>query len=316
MTNLAELYGIKTSLNQKNDKQVIHLKNETGTGKVSIYHVFSGVRVAYNDMYMEYCKTEQNTSDDFIEINHCMEGRYECRLGKENCYYMSPGDLAISCMKGTQTESCFPTCHYHGMSVFIEPSLFTEQVREVFKILAIKMDRVIQLSQCKNQIALIRSNNSIAHIFTELYGLKGEVRDGYLKIKVLELLLFLGNVSVDTIEPDYLGQKQVNRAKQMKEYMIADLQSNLTIKKLAEHFGLSPSTVKQEFKNVYGTSIHKYVKEYRLQTAQKKLCETDQSITCIAHEVGYENPGKFSAAFKNEFGVSPMEYRKTVHLDR
>ena len=37
---------------------------------------------------------------------------------------------------------------------------------------------------------------------------------------------------------------------------------------------------------------------------------TDKSITEIAASVGYENPNKFSSAFKKMFARSPREYRK------
>lgn len=30
----------------------------------------------------------------------------------------------------------------------------------------------------------------------------------------------------------------------------------------------------------------------------------------IALKMGYENPGKFSSAFKSEMGVTPVKYRK------
>ena len=47
------------------------------------------------------------------------------------------------------------------------------------------------------------------------------------------------------------------------------------------------------------TSLYAYLREYRLQTAQKLLAETDASIAEIAHRVGYENPN-----------MTPTEYRK------
>ena len=57
------------------------------------------------------------------------------------------------------------------------------------------------------------------------------------------------------------------------------------------------------------TSLYAYLREYRLQTAQKLLTETDASIAEIAHRVGYENPNKFSSAFRQVFGMTPTEYR-------
>ena len=55
---------------------------------------------------------------------------------------------------------------------------------------------------------------------------------------------------------------------------------------------------------------HAYQKEYRLQLAQKLLLETDCTVAEIAHRVGYENPNKFSSAFREAAGMTPTEYRK------
>ena len=33
----------------------------TGTGKVTVYPVFSGIELYYNDMHMAYCNKEQKT---------------------------------------------------------------------------------------------------------------------------------------------------------------------------------------------------------------------------------------------------------------
>ncbi len=68
--------------------------------------------------------------------------------------------------------------------------------------------------------------------------------------------------------------------------------------------------MKKKFAAVYGTSIYAYLKAYRLQEAQKKLLRTDLSVADIACAVGYENPAKFSSAFKDECGMTPAQFGK------
>ena len=46
----------------------------TGTGKVTVYPVFSGIELYYNDMHMAYCNKEQKTAPNQIKINHCRMG--------------------------------------------------------------------------------------------------------------------------------------------------------------------------------------------------------------------------------------------------
>ena len=42
-----------------------------------------------------------------------------------------------------------------------------------------------------------------------------------------------------------------------------------------------------------------------MQLAQKLLTETDSTIAEIAHQIGYENPNKFSSAFRQSLGIDP-----------
>jgi len=62
---------------------------------------------------------------------------------------------------------------------------------------------------------------------------------------------------------------------------------------------------------VYGKPIHAFQREYKMQAATKLLVTTKMSIAEIAGIVGYENPNKFSTAFKEIIGQSPSEYRKS-----
>ena len=40
------------------------------------------------------------------------------------------------------------------------------------------------------------------------------------------------------------------------------------------------------------------------------------SVSEVTEQVGYINQSKFAAAFKKQFGISPLEYRRRRHLER
>lgn len=61
----------------------------------------------------------------------------------------------------------------------------------------------------------------------------------------------------------------------------------------------------------YRCTIAAYMKEYRMNAAAVMLKSTQDSVISVANRVGYSNPGKFAAAFKNVLGVTPTEYRKS-----
>ncbi len=48
-----------------------------------------------------------------------------------------------------------------------------------------------------------------------------------------------------------------------------------------------------------------------MQTARVLLQDTSRSVTEIAATLGYDNPSKFSEAFKKEYGISPTLFRNS-----
>ena len=72
--------------------------------------------------------------------------------------------------------------------------------------------------------------------------------------------------------------------------------------------------MKDCYRAEYGKPINAYQREYKMQAATKMLVTTNQSIAEISGKLGYENPNKFSSAFKEIIGQSPSEYLKNRKL--
>lgn len=137
-----------------------------------------------------------------------------------------------------------------------------------------------------------------------------------MRIKVIELLLFLEQIDYSIkSNKKYLTKYQVQKTKDIKEFIIGDITKHYKIDELAQLFDLSQTTIKIWFKEVYGIGIYTYLKNYRLQESVKYLKESDYSILEISNIIGYSNPSKFSSAFKQEYGYSPKEFKKHIQMD-
>ena len=49
-------------------------RNESGEGTITIYEVFPGVCLAYNDFHMRYYDSAFRPGQDLLCIDHCREG--------------------------------------------------------------------------------------------------------------------------------------------------------------------------------------------------------------------------------------------------
>ena len=103
---------------------------------------------------------------------------------------------------------------------------------------------------------------------------------------------------------------QIGTIHQIHTLLTSDLTRRYTIDMLCARFHINPTTLKTEFKRVFGQPIAAYMKHYRILKSQELLRNTDLPIGQIARQTGYVNPSKFTQAFREVTGVLPKDYRK------
>ena len=161
-----------------------------------------------------------------------------------------------------------------------------------------------------------RSSRRVKHVFSELYAVPEDIRKGYLKVKLLELLLFLSTLSPeDGQTPHGCTSAQVTLAEQVKTCLLAEPDRTLTLKTLSQQFNVSEAQIKSSFARVYGMSPAAYARSQRMHGAAALLRETDRTVLDIACQFGYDNASKFARAFRDVIGVSPREYRAGAEYD-
>ncbi|MBQ7835178.1 MAG: helix-turn-helix transcriptional regulator [Ruminiclostridium sp.] len=207
----------------------------------------------------------------------------------------------------------FPLCHYHGLTIGFQ----LERAEKAFK--AAMPSVLVDLNQLSEKFGsgekpfVIRKNEAVERIFSDLYNVPSEIRTDYFRIKITELLIRLSMINAEerSEEKPYFYSGQIEKIKAMHELMVSDLSKSYTLDELSAEFDMSLSTLKSCFKGVYGSPVYSYMREYRMNYAASLLVQdSHMKINEIAALVGYDNPSKFSAAFRDTMGVTPLEYRK------
>ena len=94
------------------------------------------------------------------------------------------------------------------------------------------------------------------------------------------------------------------------EYMVTHPTESFNSSSLCELADISQSTLQRLFKQHTGKTPREFIKELRMVTAARRLLITDERISTIAYELGFDNVPYFSKLFKSVYGVSPQLYRK------
>ena len=91
-------------------------------------------------------------------------------------------------------------------------------------------------------------------------------------------------------------------------YVEENYRRRITIGELARLFYVSASTVSHLFKQKLGVSFYRYVTQRRL-IAAKTLIESGIRLEDVAIQTGFRDYSGFYRAFKQEYGISPRQYR-------
>lgn len=93
-------------------------------------------------------------------------------------------------------------------------------------------------------------------------------------------------------------------------YIKRNYGSNLKLKEVAEHAGMSESYFSRYFKKVMGEGYSEYLNKVRVEKAKELLAGRRITMQEVGEQVGYPNPAYFTQIFKNITGVSPKAYQK------
>ena len=253
--NLYELFNSVLlsdfSIKKDNDKSIVEIGENAKYGKMETYSIFPGIVIAYMDMTIDNIGdvfVEEKITHRLLEINHCSDGRYAYMVGDDKIIYFGKGDLSVSIYELTKTLSDFPLGYYKGLEIFIDVDVANDYVKEYipdFDLIEFYED----LKRNKGYV-LARANEKIDHVIGELYCVDERIKESYFKLKCIELLLFFSITKFSENE-SILSQKQVEMVENVKNDLISDLESKITIDELAVKYDVSKTTLKNCFKEVY-----------------------------------------------------------------
>src|SRR5215216_6874321 len=97
---------------------------------------------------------------------------------------------------------------------------------------------------------------------------------------------------------------------EVMQYIRAHITEPLNRERLAAVAGFSVPHFHRVFTAHVGESAASYVRCLRLERAGRKLRMGAVDITEVALAAGYDTHAAFSKAFKQQFGLSPREFRQ------
>ena len=136
----------------------------------------------------------------------------------------------------------------------------------------------------------------------------GNLLEIKFKELIFDLLLSPGNESLCS----YLKSLCDRSKTSINEIMQSNFTYNMKLEEFAYLSGRSITSFKRDFVNTFNCTPGKWLLKRRLEHARYLLEVTDKNINEVVFETGFENASHFIRVFKQAFGLSPLQFKKSI----
>lgn len=167
---------------------------------------------------------------------------------------------------------------------------------------------------CNSVVDETHSYQDLRDIFFQLtaeYTSRAHQTKCYLNSLMLKLLdCLVENYQLNQKSMETCETENDSRMREIMQYILANLDQEISLNELAERMFVSVSTLSRIFKKNTGVYFADYVMQLRVKTALGLLKHSEQNMTQIAMTSGFSNSASFNRAFRKTMGITPTEYRE------
>ena len=144
-------------------------------------------------------------------------------------------------------------------------------------------------------------NLEVHHLSKEEFD-HGATRNRGARYSRADIMVFMTD---DAVPAD---EKLIENAIKYVETHIA--RPDLSVEELSHELGMSRVHLYKKLLQITGKTPIEFIRIIRLKRAAQLLRESQQNVSEVAYQVGFNNPKYFSKYFKDEFGVLPSVYQE------
>ncbi|CCN69333.1 helix-turn-helix domain-containing protein [Vibrio nigripulchritudo] len=293
------------------------LDTSFGVIKVNQYELDSGLRTGIIDgkfnrpveMYSEEGKAPKELTI-FVCTGHCFEC-YLRSLGQR--FLVSPSKVAVYFSDEASGYTRSQDEKFQGVSINVSLDAIQALV-ESYKCK--ELERYFSpafQSQPRPFLYTLDATESIIAIAHQLLACSSETLAETLQYRGLSWQLL--SLTLEEMAPKHtcsgkLNQTDVSKIHQARDILLNRMEAPPSLNELAHEVGLNDFKLKLGFKEIFNQTAFGCLHQQRMEKARSILLEQRSNIIQVANEVGYQNHGHFSVAFRKHFGLTPRDYLK------
>ena len=255
---------------------------------------------------------------DKLEIRHRKATHLPPHLHKSmECVLVTEGSLAIGVgpelfeMNEGDFAIVFPELIHH-YQVFGE-----ERCRAIYLYVDTGLITAFLLTlqqQCPKSPVIPKKqvDPDITYALNSLLRQRHRKKDILLQQAFVQIILARSLPRFELVEKSTIGSNDI--VYQTVSYIAANFQKPLSLTQMAADLGFSPYTLSRVFSGTFHKNFNQYLNEVRLEYACSLLLYTNQTITDVFMNAGFESQRTFNRVFNEQFHMSPREYRNANRI--
>lgn len=175
--------------------------------------------------------------------------------------------------------------------------------------------RSLQQMMVRAQRGLCFPLSAIMAVYGRLTHLS-QIKEGFYAVEDLFRILYELSKFPDARELSSSSFAQVKveaesrRVRKVKEFIRENYREEIRLDQLSEMVSMAPTAFSRFFKLRTGKTLAEYIVDVRLGVAARQLIDTNESVSVICYQCGFNTLTNFNRLFKKRKGCSPTEFRE------
>lgn len=265
-----------------------------------------------NDLlFLEYkCVADQSAVKVWSKYNYFLyvvRGKKMWQSARAK-YCVREGE-AIFVKKGANVIHQFFEEGFCSLMIFVPDDFITKVVKESSASIAkCPVENTDTVSYVYLDEVLSAYFSSVLSYFAKEEPPPGNLLEIKFKELILDLLLSPSNGSLC----GYFKSLCDGSKTSIREIMQDNFTYNMKLEEFAYLSGRSITSFKKDFINTFNCTPGKWLLKRRLEHAKYLLEVTDKNINELMFETGFENASHFIRVFKQAYGLSPLQFKKSI----
>ena len=321
LTNLIEQGAV---IDTEKNRVELAFPSPDGTNSRFIgYFPSESIQVLAYDIHTSYLPDlgfEKNGTGRYLRINYCKSGKCEFKSKDGRSAYVSAGEISMDYYIDNDGTFSLNTENYVGIEIIMQVDNVIMEIPTLAMLKkAIKRMDLPEYATNINSLYFVDASDDTKHTLDKLlkYCFSGYDCEAII-IKISELGHNIGT-DLTNYKPKvrmFVTPNQTRIAEDVHQCLTNRFGEKWTVAVFVDKYGVSASTIKNYFRNVYGCGFKEYQIKIRMTRAAEMLRNTKLDIKDISERVGYLSRTKFGEAFKNYYGVTPFEYRCNANIEK